>query len=187
MALFDKITKTASNLGSSVMNTATKVGAGAAVAAQEQAELVSLKSQINVIEQELTAAYAQIGRKYVNHVLATGEMPGIDVSDVLKLIDPKLSKKQELEAEIIKLEKEIKEKTVLREKQHAEELYLAEKDKLDKALAMDILSQEDYDVKLAVARKKVDNFEAIRKVEQQAEMGLITKEEKEAKIRELSE
>lgn len=98
----------------------------------------------------------------------------------MKLIDPKMTKKQELEQQIIKLEKEIKEKNVLREKQQAEAQILAEKETLNKALAMDIISQEDYEVKLAIARRKVDNFEAIRKIEQLAEMGLITKKRKES-------
>jgi len=182
MGLFDKVTKTASNIGGSVLKSASNVGSSAAVAAQEQSELVALKSQINVIEQELNSSYIQIGRKYVDYVIASGDMPGIDVSDILKLIDPKISKKQELEKKIIELEKEIKSKNVLREKQQAEEEFLAEKAKLDKALGMDLLSQEEYDQKIAQIRKKVDNFEAIRKIEQQADMGLITKEEKEQKI-----
>ncbi|MBR3994250.1 MAG: hypothetical protein IKI97_03115 [Clostridia bacterium] len=182
MGLFDKVVKTASNIGGNVLNTAGKVGSSATVAAQEQGELVSLKSQINVIEQELSASYVQIGRKYVEHVAETGDMPGIDVSDILKLIDPKIAKKQELENKIIELEKEIKSKNILREKQQVEEEYLAEKSKLDKALGMDLLTQDEYDTKLAIAKKKVDNFEAIRKIEQQAEMGLITKEEKAQKI-----
>lgn len=185
MGLFDKVAKVAGSVGSSVATSAAKVGSNVVVASQEQGELVSLKSQINVINQELDAAYAQIGRKYVEYVIATGEMPGIDVSDILKLIDPKLSKKQELEAEVIRLEKEIKEKTVLREKQQAEAEFLKEKEKLDKALAMDLLTQEEYDAKLAIARKRVDNFEAIRRVEQQAEMGVITPEEKQQKLAEL--
>ena len=185
MGLFDKVTKTAQNLGGNVLNTAGKIGSNATVAAQEQSELVSLKSQISVIEQELSASYVQIGRKYVDYVVESGEMPGIDVSDILKLIDPKLTKKQELEQKIIELEKEIKSKNVLREKQQAEEEFLAEKSKLDKALGMDLLTQDEYDTKIAIARKKVDNFEAIRRVEQQAEMGLITKEEKAQKIEEL--
>ncbi len=185
MGLFDKVTKTASNVGSSMLKGAATVGSSAAVAAQEQSELMALKSQVNVIEQELNSSYVQIGRKYVEYVVQSGDMPGIDVSDILKLIDPKMTKKQELEQKIIELEKEIKQKNVLREKQQAEEEFLAEKAKLDKALAMDVLSQDDYDVKLALARKKVDNFEAIRRIEQQAEMGLITKEEKAQKIEEL--
>lgn len=185
MGLFDKVTKTASNIGGSVLNTAGKIGSNATVAAQEQSELVALKSQINVIEQELSASYVQIGRKYVDYVIASGEMPGIDVSDILKLIDPKITKKQELEKKIIELEKEIKSKDVLREKQLVEEEFLAEKAKLDKALGMDLLTQDEYDTKVAIARKKVDNFEAIRRIEQQADMGLITKEEKAQKIEEL--
>lgn len=142
--------------------------------------------QVNVIEQELDASYAQIGRKFVDYVIQTGDMPAIDVSDILKLMDPKLTQKAELEKQIIELEKKIKNSTVLREKQAAEEEFLAEKARLDKALAMDILSQEEYDQKLAVARKKVDNFEAIRRVEQQYEMKLITKEERDERIQELT-
>lgn len=185
MGLFDKVSKTASNVGKSVAKSATNIGSSASVAAQEQSELIALKSQINVIDQELNSSYIQIGRKYVDYVVESGDMPGIDVSDILKLIDPKLTKKQELEKKIVELEKEIKSKNVLREKQQAEEEFLAEKSKLDKALAMDVITQDDYDVKLAIARKKVDNFELIRKIEQQAEMGLITKEEKAQKIEQL--
>lgn len=185
MGLFDKVAKTAGNVGKSVAKSATNVGSSASVAAQEQSELIALKSQINVIDQELNSSYIQIGRKYVDYVVESGDMPGIDVSDILKFIDPKLTKKQELEKKIVELEKEIKSKNVLREKQQAEEEFLAEKSKLDKALAMDVITQDDYDVKLAIARKKVDNFELIRKIEQQAEMGLITKEEKAQKIEQL--
>lgn len=185
MGLFDKVAKTASNIGGSVAKTAASVGSSASVAAQEQSKLIALKSQINVIDQELNSSYVQIGRKYVDYVIESGDMPGINVSAILKLIDPKLTKKQELEKQIIELEKEIKSKNVLREKQQAEEEFLAEKSKLDKALAMDVISQDDYDVKVAIAKKKVDNFELIRKIEQQAEMGLITKEEKAQKIEQL--
>ena len=135
------------------------------VAAQDQSELAGLKMQVNVIEQELEASYTQIGRRYVDYVIASGDMPGIDVSDLLKLMDPKLEKKDELEKQIIELEKKIKNNAVLREKQAAEAEFLQEKGKLDKALAMDIISQDEYDAKLAVAQKKMDNFEAIRRVE----------------------
>lgn len=187
MGLFDKVTKTATSIGKSVVSTAADVGSSVGVAAQDQSELAGLKMQVNVIEQELDASYVQIGRKYVNYVLASGEMPGIDVSDILKLIDPKLEQKNDLEAKIIELEKKIKNSAVLREKQAAEEAFLQEKSKLDKALAMDIISQDEHDVKLAMAQKKFDNFEAIRKVEQQYDMKLISKEERDAKIKELSE
>ena len=187
MALFDKITKTATNIGKSTLNSAVTIGSKAGVAVQDQTELTELKMQVNVIQQELDSSYVQIGRKYVDYVIASGEMPGIDVSDVLKLIDPKLTQKDELERKIIELEKKIKNNAILREKQAAEEAFLQEKTKLDRALAMEIITQDDYDVKLAIAKKKVDNFELIRKVEQQYEMKLISKEEYDAKIRDLTE
>lgn len=80
MGLFDKVTKTAASIGGEVMKAATTVGSNATVAAQEQSELVALKSQVNVIEQELNSSYIQIGRKYVDYVIESGDMPGIDVS-----------------------------------------------------------------------------------------------------------
>lgn len=187
MGIFEKISKSAKSVGSSVTKTAGKIGSNATVATEEQAEIISLRSQINVIDQELDAAYTQIGRKYVDYVIKNSEIPDIGVSDLLKLIDPKVTKKAELENQIIQIEKEIKQKNILREKAIAEEAFLKEKQKLDRAFGMELLSQEEYDEKFAVARKKFDNFEAIRKVEQQAEMGLITNEEKEAKIKALTE
>lgn len=187
MGLFDKVAKTATNVGISALNTASNVGSTVGVAAQDQSELASLKMQVNVIDQELDSSFVQIGRRYVDYVVASGEMPGIDVSDILKLINPKMEQKQELEKKIIALEKKIKDNAVLREKQMAEQAYLDEKSKLDKALAMDVISQDEYDAKLAVAKKKYDNFEQIRKVEQQYDMKLISKEERDAKIKELSE
>ena len=183
MAFFDKVTKVANNIGKSAANVGSSVG----VATQDRSELASLKMQVNVIEQELAASYSQIGKKYVDHVIASGEMPGIDVSDILKLMDPKLTQKAELEKQIIALEKKIKDNAVLRDKQAAEAEFQAEKTKLDKALAMEIITQKEYDQKITIAMKKVENFEAIRKIEQQYEMKLITKEERNEKIKALSE
>ena len=186
MGLFDKVVKTASNMGKSAMSSATKVSSTVGVAAQDQSELAALKMQMNVIDQELDASFAQIGRKYVDYVLVSGEMPGIDVTDILKLIDPKMTQNQELQQRIIELEKKIKDNAILREKQSAEEEFNREKDKLDKALAMDVLSQEEYSAKLASARKKLDNFEEIRRVTTQLDMKLISKEEYDARIQELT-
>ncbi len=187
MGLFDKVTQTASNVGKGVLSSAGKVSSTVATTASEQSELTQLKAQVNVINQELDSLYVQVGRRYVDYVLKNNEMPGIDATDLLKLMDPKLTKKKELEQKIVELEKEIKSKNIIREKQQVEEEFLAEKEKLDKALAMDILSQADYDAKLNVAKKKVDNFEEIRRIKQQEEMGLITKEERDEKIKALTE
>lgn len=186
MGLFDKALQTATNIGKSAMTSATNVGSNVGVAVQDNSELSGLKMQVNAIEQELDSSYTMIGRKYVQYILGSGDMGPVDVSDLLKLMDPKITKKQELEAQIVELEKKIKDQAVLREKQMAEQDFLAEKARLDKALQMDVMTQDEYNAKLAIAQKKYDNFEEIRRIEAQCDMGIITKEEKEAKIAALS-
>lgn len=189
MGMFDKVVKAGKSLGSSIgsaaATTATNVGSSVATAAKEHSELAGLKAEINVIEKELEASYVMIGRKYVEYVIESGEMPGIDITDILKMIDPKMTRKQELQEKVIELEKRIKEQDALRDKQAAEAEYIAGKEKLDKALAMGVLDQADYDVKLSALQKKRDNFEIMRKLEQQVQMGIITEEEKNAKLFEI--
>ena len=174
-----------SSIGSAAATTATNVGSSVATAAKEHSELAGLKAEINVIEKELDASYVMIGRKYVEYVIESGEMPSIDITDILKMIDPKMTRKQELQEKVIELEKRIKEQDALRDKQAAEAEYIAGKEKLDKALAMGVLDQADYDVKLSALQKKRDNFEIMRKLEQQVQMGIITEEEKNAKLFEI--
>ena len=111
-----------------------------------------------------------------------GEEPVFDVSDFLTIIKQDQAKKKELENQLAEVEKRAKQNTLLREKTKAEESFEQEKGVLDKALAMEIISKEEYEQKLNIAKKKVENFEEIKKIEQQFEMGIITKEEKDEKI-----
>ena len=110
------------------------------------------------------------------------EVSVFDVSDFLTIIKQDQAKKKELENQLAEVEKRAKQNTLLREKTKAEESFEQEKGVLDKALAMEIISKEEYEQKLNIARKKVENFEEIKKIEQQFEMGIITKEEKDEKI-----
>ena len=110
------------------------------------------------------------------------EEPVFDVSDFLTIIKQDQAKKKELENQLAEVEKRAKQNTLLREKTKAEESFEQEKGVLDKALAMEIICKEEYEQKLNIARKKVENFEEIKKIEQQFEMGIITKEEKDEKI-----
>lgn len=110
------------------------------------------------------------------------EEPVFDVSDFLTIIKQDQAKKKELGNQLAEVEKRAKQNTLLREKTKAEESFEQEKGVLDKALAMEIISKEEYEQKLNIARKKVENFEEIKKIEQQFEMGIITKEEKDEKI-----
>ena len=120
-------------------------------------------------------------------MIETNEMPGIDVSSLLKLMEPKLMQKKDLQAKIVELEKKIKDQNVLREREAAEAEFIRERDKLEKALQMDVISQAEYDEKVAIARKKLDNFEEIKRVEKQLEMNLITREEYAAKMQTLTQ
>ena len=110
------------------------------------------------------------------------EEPVFDVSDFLTIIKQDQAKKKDLENQLAEVEKRAKQNTLLREKTKAEESFEQEKGVLDKALAMEIISKEEYEQKLNIAKKKVENFEEIKKIEQQFEMGIITKEEKDEKI-----
>ncbi|MDY6017386.1 MAG: hypothetical protein SPI97_07205 [Oscillospiraceae bacterium] len=181
----NKSKKKIEKVKNSTADMVTDAASTVATVAKEQTELATLKSEINVIDKDLNASYSMVGRKYVEYVVETQEMPGIDVSDILKWIDPKITRKKELEAEVIEVEKRNKEQKLLREKQQAEQDYINEKEKLDKALAMEIIDEDIYNSKLSVQKKKLDNFEAIRKLELQVDMGIITEEEKNAKLYEI--
>ncbi|MFR0757327.1 MAG: hypothetical protein ACLSHV_12330 [Hominisplanchenecus sp.] len=91
------------------------------------------------------------------------EEPVFDVSDFLTIIKQDQAKKKELENQLAEVEKRAKQNTLLREKTKAEESFEQEKGVLDKALAMEIISKEEYEQKLNIARKKVENFEEIKK------------------------
>ena len=91
------------------------------------------------------------------------EEPVFDVSDFLTIIKQDQAKKKELENQLAEVEKRAKQNTLLREKTKAEESFEQEKGVLDKALAMEIISKEEYEQKLNIAKKKVENFEEIKK------------------------
>lgn len=183
MGVFDKLLNTIDTVATNAVVGGAEPNA--AVDKQDSLELKKLNDQADVIKQELDSSYAQIGRKYVDYIKATQEMGCIDVSNILKFMQPKMDQLEEIQKQIVALEKKMKDSAVLREKEQVEREFLEEKEKLDKALAMDVLSQADYELRINKARKKVDYFEDIRRIEQQYAMELITFEEKEQKINEL--
>ncbi len=170
MGLFDNI----KGLKDSISKTAT--------VNSEQAKLSKINKEISTINSEIDSACTQIGKRFLEYVLETNEMPEIDVSDILKMLDPKMSRKVELEKEVIEIQKRLKDSMILQEKRKVEEDFILEKEKLDKALAMDLISQDEYNEKINNYRKRLDNFEEIKKIEQQYDFGIITLEEKNQKI-----
>lgn len=167
----DSITKAANNVANNIT-----------IINEEQANLDKINTEVETLNSEINAACSRIGRRFLEYVVETNEMPGIDISDILLVLDPKMKRKEELEKEVIEIQKRLKNQMIVQEKTMAEEDFRKEKLKLDKALAMDVLSNEEYNEKLNSARKKLDNFEQIKKIEQQCVLGIITEEERDRKI-----
>lgn len=156
-------------------------------AENEAAEATELSEVIDEVKEEaIDEVKAEAADETVDEAKEEAadedEEPVFDVSDFLTIIKQDQAKKKELENQLAEVEKRAKQNTLLREKTKAEESFEQEKGVLDKALAMEIISKEEYEQKLNIARKKVENFEEIKKIEQQFEMGIITKEEKDEKI-----
>ena len=181
MSFFDNIKL----IKDSLSKTANDIANNIATTSMEQDEINKINKEINSLNSEIDAAHTQVGRRFVEYVIETKEMPGIDVSDILKALDPKLSRKKELENELIQIQKRLKDQMIIQEKAKVEQEYIREKEKLDKALAMDVISQEEYSDKLSIYRKKLDNFEQIKKIDQQCNLGIISREERDYKINNL--
>ena len=95
MGFFDKVTQTASILGKNIYDMGVNLGATMTVAEQEETELKQLKAQKNIVEQELDALYTQVGKRYIDHVIKTGDLAGIPTGDLIKLMSPKMAKKKD--------------------------------------------------------------------------------------------
>ena len=89
MAFFNNLKNTAGSLGKGAMNV---VNTGA-TDAKDASEIAEIKRELDSIENDIMSGYTQIGKKYVDYVKKTSEMPGIDVSDVLKMLDPKFERR----------------------------------------------------------------------------------------------
>lgn len=181
MAFFSNLKNTAGALGKNAMN----VVSTGATDAKEASELAEIQRELNSIDNDIASGYTQVGKRYVDYVIKTSEMPGVDVSDILKMLEPKFERRDELQAKMIEIEKRRKDRTLLQEKSAVELQIKAEIEKLDKALAMDLIGQDEYDAKVNQLKKRIDNFEAIKKVQQKCEMGIITEAERDKEIEEL--
>lgn len=181
MGLFDNLKVLGSNVGKNVSVIADNV----AVVAKENQKINSMKKEVSVLDAEIEKAYIEIGRKLVDHILLTNEMPDIDIKDTLAILDTKMTKKNEINELLIAIEKAKKDQLILHEKGRAGEIFRAEKEKLDKALAMDVINKDEYEDKLRPFKNKLFYFDEIRKIEKQFEMGIITFDEKVEKIEDI--
>lgn len=178
MAFFDNF-KVMTN---SVAKSATNLMSSVVIEVKEQEDMARISKEMIAIDTEINAAYTQIGRKYMDYVIKNQEVTGLDVTDLLKILEPKLARKAQLDAELIDIQKRLKDMALLQEKNRLESEFTLEKEKLDRALAMDVITQLEYDQKVKQHRKRIDFFNDIKKVEQQFDLGIITIAEKESKL-----
>lgn len=181
MGIFNKVKTAASAVGSATTTAAANASGSALTNAKENAKLLAIKGEITSINSQLTTAYEQIGEKYVDIAIASGDVPDIGVMDILGMIEPKLDKKMELNKELIQIEKGLKDELIMTEKAAAKKEFEGEKQKLDKALSMGVVSQEDYDQKIGQYQKKVDKFVELRNLQEQLSMGIIDQGEHDTK------
>lgn len=179
MDLFNKATKVAREVGNSVVNAGNVLSS----ATREQTELANLKIQKSALDRKMESQYAEIGKRYIAYISNTFNTRPFDVQDVLEAMQPNLEKLSEIDSQIADKERVIKENNAERDKKRAQEQYEGEKKKLDKARELDVITEEEYQVKLTSAQKKLDNFDLLRKVEMQYDMEIITKEEYEEKVK----
>lgn len=182
MGLFDSVLQKAGNLGSGLSSAATQFGSEVVATSKNSAARTALEMELKAIEADLNKAYANIGRKYVEYIITSGDMPGIDIRDYLSVLEPKLDRKKAIEIELADLEMTQRNEYIMKEKIEWEKECMG---KLDKALRMGIIDKDEYDKRVQEQMAKSKNFEAIRKVEMQAELGLISEAEKQSKLAEL--
>ncbi len=182
MSLLKKIRTQAGSIGSSVAQTSSKLAGDTVMSANENEKLAAINAEINSLNGDLSSAYKDIGKKYVEYLVASGVAIEIGVEDSFKHVRVKLEKIESLQNELIAIEKGLGDQLVLQEKAIFQKEFEVKKEKLDKALKMDLLEKDEYEARISKAKKRVDNFDAIRKIEKQFDMDLISKDEKKEKI-----
>ena len=185
MDLFDKAAKVAQDVGETVINSAKSVGDYLKFTNSEQRDYAGLKVQLNKVDKELESFYAEIGKRYVDYVNAPASPDAFNVDDIITQMEPLLSLKAETELKISEKEQAIRDAEKEKARAKAQERFEAESKRLENALAMDILTVDEYNEKIAVAKKKYQYYDILRKYEMQFNMQIITKEEYEAKVNEL--
>ncbi len=185
MDVFEKAAKAAKEVGDNVFHSAKNIGESIYNLTKDQSELASLNVQKSAIEKRLTNSYAMIGKRYVEYMQVCDGGKVFEVSDILEAIQPELDKLSEVRNQIKEKEDIIKAINEERAKKKAQDEFDEEKQKLDKALGLEIITQEEYEEKLAGAQKKLDCYDLLRKINMQLEMGIITQLEYEEKVKKI--
>lgn len=153
---------------------------------EDSQEKKRLRTQMDALQKELDKQYADLGKQYVDS-LSDGSASKNDMDTAVQMIRQKKESLSKLEKELMEIEKSTINNRIFAEKQQALETFNAELAKLEKAVSMEVMSQEEFNEKRSALQRRMDNFEAIKRIEIQQEMGIITREEKDRKIAQLVE
>ena len=136
-------------------------------------------------QKQLDSMYLDYAKNNADQV--SGKTAAYDAEAGMQAICQVRDEIAQLEDRIVQIDKKIINERIVSEKLQAMQQFDAEIAKLDKALTMEVMTQAEYDEKRAVLQRRVDNFEAVKRIEIQQEMGVISREEKEQKIAKLFE
>lgn len=177
--LFSTTKTLGKQIGGAIGNAADKTGTNAKISLQ----ITSLEMERDKLNAEYENVCSIVGRKYVEYLLNDGTPAQVDVTRELQMILPKLERIEEIENEIGQLEESRRDNQFMEEFSETEQEYLALKKKLDQALRLGVITQDEYDEKISACKNKFDNFNEIQRIKKQHEMGIISKEEMKAKLR----
>ncbi len=183
MGILGKIKSQATNIGSNISDSTSKLSGDIISSSKDNAKLAGLNSEIKSIDGQLEIAYKEIGKSYVDcNLINKNESFESSIADTVNKLAPFLTKKIGLQKECIEIEKSLKDQIVIQEKASAQKTFETEKEKLDKAFNLDVISKEEYDKKLIKIKAPVVNFDEIRRVKKQYELDVISKEEMTEKL-----
>jgi hypothetical protein len=147
----------------------------------EQNEMDKLNAEKKVLESDIEGAYVSIGRQVVKNKKADVSLDS-GIESFITAIDEKLKQIERVNNQIIDIKKKLINQTILQEKENLQKEYEKEKAKLEEALNMDLITQEEFNEKLNERKKYIDNFDEIRRIKKQYEMNIISKDEMDRKI-----
>ena len=185
MGFFNDLMRTGKSLGSEVGSAIGRAASRTSTSAKTAAKISALKMELNSIESEFEHLYMIVGKKYVEYLIETDDEPAIDLTEEFRAIIPRRQRKEEIENEINELEAANMQSNAMEDLHDAKQEYYEQKRKLDKALTMGVITQDEYDEKLEKYQSKVENFREINRLKQQYDMGIITKDELKFKLKAL--
>lgn len=151
----------------------------------EQEKIKSLNKNLQENYKELDFLYSQLGESYYKKVTNTEEECIFKIEEILPIITEKLNEESKIKESIANAENNFKEIKKEIAKQKLQDEFNRNKDKIDNALKEGIINLEEHNEKLASYKKKLDLSNEIIRIQEQYNLGIIDKKEKDLKIEKL--